>query len=101
MAIQLQPEEKDPKRIVQAVRELVEGRQNSVGDVTLGVGATSTVVPFPNCSSDCRVFLQEQTAAAWSAQARVAAADIGQGSFTIRHNVAGAGATFSFICIGG
>lgn len=101
MAIQLAPFERNIQRIVDAIIQLVEGRQNSIGDVTLDVGAALTVVSFVNCSKDCRVFLQEQTAAAVAAQARVAAADIVQGQFTIRHNVAGAGATFSFLCIGG
>lgn len=101
MAIQLQPRERDPQRIVDAIIQLVEGRQNSVGDVTLTPGAATTFVSFPNCSKDCRVFLQEQTAAAVAAQATVAPADIVQRGFTIRHNVAGAGANFSFLCIGG
>jgi len=101
MAIQLRPEEKEIWRIVQSIIQLVQGRQNSIGDVTLDIGATFTVVSFVNCSLDCRVFLQEQTATAVAAQARVPAVDIAQGSFTIRHNVAGAGATFSFLCIGG
>lgn len=101
MAIQLQPEEKSIVRIVQAIIQLVQGRQNSVGDVTLTPAATFTVVPFVNCSLDCRVFLQAQSAAAVAAQAIVAPADIAQGSFTIRHNAAGAGANFSFTCLGG
>lgn len=101
MAIQLQPGERDLQRIVDAIMQLVQGRQNSIGDVTLTVGATFTVVAFPNCSKDCRVFLQAQTAAAIAAQATVAPADIAQKIFTIRHNAAGAGASFSFICAGG
>src|SRR5882724_10198326 len=101
MAIQLQPQEKSIVRIVQAIIELVQGRQNSIGDVTLTVVPTSTVVSFVNCSSDCRVFLQPQNAAAVAAQATVAKADTLKGSFTIRHNVVGAGTILSFLCIGG
>lgn len=101
MARQLQPTETRIDTIVSSIRELIFGRRNNVGDVILGTGATSTVVSFINCSSDCRVFLQEQNAAAVAAQARVAPADILQGSFTIRHNAAGAGAAFSFTCDGG
>lgn len=101
MAIQLQRSERDLQRIVDAVRQLVEGRQNSVGDVTLAVGQTSTTVAFSNCSIDCRVFLQAQNAAAVAAQATVAPADLSQGGFVIRHNAAGANANFSFLCIGG
>ncbi len=101
MAIQLQPSEKNPYTIVQAIIQLVTGRQNSVGDVTLTPGAALTTVTFVNCSKDCRVFLMPQTANAVAAQARVAAADIFQGSFIIRHPAAAAGCVFSFICIGG
>lgn len=101
MVNQLQPRERDIQRIIDTVSQLVEGRQNSVGDVTLAVGPTSTTVAFPNCSKDCRVFLQAQNAAAVAAQATVAPVDIVQRAFTIRHNVAGANSKFSFLCIGG
>lgn len=101
MAIQLQPGEKDIQRIVDAVIQIVQGRQNSVGDVTLTPAATFTFVSFPNCSKDCRVFLQAQNAAAVAAQAMVAPTDIIQRGFTIRHNAAGANANLSFLCIGG
>lgn len=101
MAIQLLPTETNIWRIVNAIIQLIQGRQNSVGDVTLSTGATATVVDFTNCSKDSRVFLQPQTAAAVGAQARVAVADISQGAFVIRHPAAPAGASFSFLCIGG
>lgn len=101
MAIQLRPEEKDLYTIVQAIIQLVEGRQNSVGDCELAAGSALTVVPFVNCSQDCRVFLMPQTASAAAAAARVAPADISQGNFIIRHNIVAVGARFSFLCIGG
>lgn len=101
MAIQLQPDERDIVRIVQAVIQLNEGRSFSIGDLELEVGATSTFVRFSNCSVACRVFLQAQTTAAIAAQARVDPADIEQGGFTVRHNAAGADARFSFDCRGG
>jgi hypothetical protein len=101
MAIQLQPSERDPQRIVDAIIQLVNGRQNSVGDATLAVGATSTVVNFVNCSKGCRVFLGGLNSAAVAAGPQVAVADISQGSFVIRHASAGASAKLSFVCIGG
>lgn len=101
MAIQLQRGERDPQKIVDAIIQLVEGRQNSVGDVTLRAGQTTTVVPFINCSRDSRVFLGGLSAAAVTAAPQVTAANTGQGSFTISHLAAGAGATLSFVCIGG
>ena len=101
MAIQLQKGERDIQRIVDAIIQLNEGRQSSVGDVTLAVGQTSTTVSFPNCSKDCRVFLGGLNAAAVTAAPQVAPADILQRSFTIRHNAAGANAKLSFVAIGG
>jgi hypothetical protein len=104
MAIQLQPGERDPKRIVDAIIQLVQGRQNSIGDVTLRANQATTVVTFKNCSKDCRVFLEPQTANAAAALATtyIAPANILQGSFTINHaNNAQVDKTFSFICAGG
>lgn len=101
MAIQLLPTEKDIWRIVQAVVQLVEGRQNSVGDLTLAVGQTSTTVDFPNCSKDCRVFLQPQNSVARGVPVSVDISDTLQASFIVRHAAAPASARFSFLCIGG
>lgn len=104
MAIQIQREERDPQRIVDAIRQLVEGRQNSVDDVTLTPGSTTTVVKFPNCSRDARVFLFPQTANAAAALATtfVRKADITQSQYTITHaNSAQADRTFSALVIGG
>lgn len=104
MAIKLQPGEKNLQRVVDSVNELIEGRQNSVGDVTLRANQTTTTVAFPNCSKDCRIFLEPQTANAAAALATtyIRPVDILQRSFTITHaNNAQVDKTFSFICIGG
>lgn len=101
MAINLSKFERDVGKIVDVLIQVLTGRRNSIGEAVLGTGATSTFVPFVNCSMDCRVFLQAQNAAAVAAQGMVAAVDIVQGGFTIRHNAAGAGAKFSFTCDGG
>lgn len=93
------------RRLVDATIQIVTGRQNSVGDVTLAVSpATSTVVSFPNCSRDCRVFLFPQTthAAAALATTFIKKSDIGQGSFVITHAAsANVDSNWSFLCIGG
>lgn len=104
MAIQLQRGERDLQRIVDAIIQLNEGRAFSVGDVTLAAGAASTIVSFPNCSKDCRVFLFPQTANAAAAvpTTYILRANILQKSFTITHAIAGTtDRTFSFACIGG
>jgi hypothetical protein len=104
MAIQLQKGEKDIQRIVDAVMQLVEGRQNSIGDVTLRANQATTVVAFPNCSKDCRVFLFPQTANAAAALATtyILKANILQRSFIITHaSNAQSDKTYSFLCAGG
>lgn len=104
MAIQLQPGEKDLRRVVDSVRQLNDGRQNSVGDVTLRTGQTTTTVNFENCSKGCRVFLEAQTlnAAGAVATTYIPLANILQGSFIIVHaSSANSDLYFSFVCIGG
>jgi hypothetical protein len=109
MAIQLQRDTPFAplgwRRLVDAVIQLITGRQNSVGDCTLAVApATTTFVAFENCSKDCRVFLEAQTlnAAAAVATTRIQSVDITQGGFTITHaSSVQNDRTFSFVCIGG
>ncbi len=87
MAIQLQPQDVDPYRMNQAIRELVEGRHNAGGTVTLTPNATTTVVTHPNCSRDSyvQVFGGAQTANAAAAVATSFIASVSQGSFSISH----------------
>lgn len=104
MAIVFNRSERDPQRIADAIVQLTQGRQNSVGDVTLTPSAGSTTVNFVNCSLGSRVFLFPKTAHAAAAVATtyITAANILQGSFTITHaNDAQVDKTFSFLCIGG
>ena len=92
------------RKAVDAVRQLINGRQNSVGDVTLNTGATTTTVTFANCSMDCRVFLFPQTAhaAAIVTSTFVSKANTNQGSFSISHpSSSQTDLSFSFLCIGG
>jgi ribosomal protein L1 len=104
MAIVLQPGERDPQRIVDSIIQLTQGRQNSVGDVTLRDGQVTTTVSFPNVSKDSRIFLFPQTANAAAAvpTTYILKANILQKSFTITHANAGTtDRTFSFLAIGG
>ena len=102
MAIQLQPGERDIRRVVDSIIQLVTGRQNSVGDITLRSDQTTTVVTFQNCSKDCRVFLSPRTANAAAALSTTYISSIMQGSFVITHaNNAQTDRTFGFLCIGG
>ena len=86
--IVLSPSETRIPRIVQAINQLLQGRANSGGTVTLRNGQTTTVVQAQNCSPSCSVFLTPQSAhaASMAPQPYVAKADILLGSFTVSHN---------------
>lgn len=102
MAIQIRPEERDPQRFNDAIRQLVEGRGNNIGTVTLRAGQTTTTVSFPNCSKDCQVFLTPRTANAAAALPSTYISVVSQGSFTITHaNAVSVDRTFGYLCIGG
>lgn len=85
MAIQLQPTETQLYRIVQAIMQLVEGRHNSAGEVTLTPGATTTVVQAPNCSKDAQVQITAKTLNAAGALATTFVSATDNGSFTLTH----------------
>lgn len=95
----LQPGETSIRRIVDVVRQLIEGRSNATGTVTLTVSAGSTQVAAPTCGLTSVVTLSPQTAHA--------SAEIGngtiyvsatvQGSFTLTHaNNSQADRTFGY-----
>lgn len=104
MAQQLQPAEKDIWTIVQTIIQIVNGRHNATGEVTLRTGQATTVVSHPNCSIDSVPLLTPLTA--------VAAAEVGNGTmyisaiangaFTITHaNSATANRKFRYSVAGG
>lgn len=75
-------------KIVQAVRELWEGRSNAVGTFTLAVDpATTTTVAAPNCGSRSVPLLTPLTAnaAAAIAAGNVYVSSITQGAFVVTH----------------
>ena len=84
--IVLSPSETRIPRIVQAIRQLLQGRADSGGTVTLRANQVTTVVSAQNCSPSCSVFLTPKTAhAAALAGPYVLAANTLLGSFTITH----------------
>lgn len=100
----LSPSERNPVTIVQAIRQLMDGRNNATGTVTLAVApATTTVVPAPNCAPGCHVSIFQQTANAAAALATtyIRPVDVVQQQFTITHAAsAQADRTFSWVCLG-
>lgn len=104
MAQQIVPSEKSIWNIVQTIIQLVNGRHNATGSVTLAINTTTTVVVHPNCGEGSIPTLTPATAHA--------AAEIGngtcyvsavvQGQFTITHaNNAQADRTFYYSVAGG
>jgi hypothetical protein len=91
--------ERDPYRIVRAIRELFEGRRNTTGTVTLTANASSTTVTHLNFGADSVPHLTPATA---NAAAEVGAGTLyvsarANGSFTLTHgNNAQADRTFLY-----
>lgn len=84
-AIWLSLDEQDSRRQNIAINQLLEGRNNCTGTVTLSsTGATSTTVTAPTCGPTSAVFLQAQTSGAGSAT--VAATDVVSGQFIVHHS---------------
>lgn len=89
--INLAPEETNIWRIVQAIIQLMQGRSNAVGEVTLRANQTTTVVTKTvhraavNVGADSEVFLTPRTANAAAALATTWVSAVGQGTFTITH----------------
>jgi hypothetical protein len=93
--------EKDPRRVSSAIRELATGRSNAVGTIALEVSpATSTVVVAKNCSALSVPFLQALSASA-AASTGVYVSGVSKGQFTIAHNAnAAIDRIFGFVCLG-
>lgn len=72
-------------RIVQAVRELFQGRSLATGTVTLTASATSTTVRADNCGDESLIVLSPLTANAAAALATTYVSDVTNGSFTLTH----------------
>lgn len=97
------PQEKDPRRIVQGVRELFQGRSNAVGSVTLTENTTTTTVDFLNVGPDSKVFLMPTTAnaAIEFGGGSLHVSSVASGSFVLTHaNAASTDRTFFYVCLG-
>jgi hypothetical protein len=102
-APQLSPSETQPYAIVNAVRQLMQGRSNAVGSVTLAAAAATTTVTAPNCAPGAQVFLFPKTAhaAAELAAGGCYVSAVLSGAFTLTHaNNPQTDRTFSYVCLG-
>lgn len=101
----INPAEKDPIKQNLVMRQLIEGRSNAVGTVTLthdGV-ATTTTVTAGTCGANSCVFLFPTTAhaAAVVASTYIAATNVSGGQFIVTHAAtSNADVTFFFVCLG-
>lgn len=97
------PDEKNPARIVQSIRDLYAGRNNCYGEVTLRTSPnTTTVVDSPNSNEQSIPLLVPLNAAA--------ATEVGAGSiyissrepgtFTITHSSSAGSRRFGFVTLG-
>lgn len=91
------------REVHQAIRELIEGRSNAIGTVTLTAGATSTVVAKGTVNANAGVFLFPATAsAAASVATTYATITPGGGSFVVTHTSdAATDRTFHYLVNGG
>jgi len=95
--------ETNPRRIVQAIRDLFAGRSNAVGTVTLTANADTTTVDALTVGGETRVFLEATTAnaAAERGGTVLRISSVGQGTFTITHaNNSQTDRTFYWVALG-
>jgi hypothetical protein len=99
----LSPSASEPYRLVNAIRQLMQGRSNAAGTVTLAPGAAATTVAAPNCAPSAQVFLFPKTAhaAAEIAGGACFVSAVAAGSFTLAHaNNSQTDRTFAYVCLG-
>jgi hypothetical protein len=96
-------DERDMSKIVFTVRQLADGRNNSVGIFTLTANAGSTTVTATNCGAGSSVHYSPTTAhaAAELAAGTMFVGTVSNGSFVVTHaNNAQADRTFMYTAHG-
>ena len=87
-----------------AINQLIRGRSNAVGEVTLTANAATTTITGPNINADAECFLMPKTAnaAAEFGNGTIRISAIVAGTVTITHaNNAQTDRTFGYLVIGG
>jgi hypothetical protein len=96
------PDEIHRTQIANAVNELLKGRANNVGSVTLTANVTTTTTTDTRIKTQMKVFLSPKTANAAAALANVYVSAVADGSFTLTHaNAATTDRTFDYVFHGG
>jgi hypothetical protein len=101
----ISPSETSLFRIVASIRQLMEGRSNAVGTVTLAHdgSATQTTVSAPTCGPNSAVFLFPTTAHAATVVTGtyIAPSDVTSGQFKITHAATSqTDQTFFYVALG-
>lgn len=92
------------RQMVTAIRQLIQGRNNATGSVTLTASVATTVVTRATINSGCVPIIVPRTANAAAEQAAgtMYVSAIAAGSFTITHaNNAQTDRTFDYVITGG
>jgi hypothetical protein len=81
------PNEKDPFRIVRAIRDLFEGRGNHTGTFTMRADEDDTTVAAPNCGAESKITITPTTADAATefAAGTWYISSVTEGAFVIEH----------------
>lgn len=101
--LSIAPNEQSLWRIAAVVKQLIEGRSNAVGTVTLTHNgtATTTTVTAPTCGINSVVFLSPVTANAASALTGTYISTVSARSFVITHAAtSNTDVTFGWVCLG-
>lgn len=95
------PQNPEPRRIVEAVNNLLRGKMNVVTTVTLTAGATTTTLTDSRIGGDSHISLEPLTANAAAAHAALYVSAKTKGSATLTHaSSANVDQTFSVLIIG-
>lgn len=98
---EIPPAAENTRTLAFTVNELIRGRSNAVGEVTLTPNATTTVVTNPNFNEGSYAFFSPLTSNAAGAIVNVYAI-VTRGSMTIHHvNLATTDRTYGYIVLGG
>ena len=97
----LATQETNQERQNKVIQQLMEGRSNATGTVTLSTGATSTSVTARTAGRDTAIFLFPQTLTATSASAYVPSTDVTARNFIVHHSSStSTDRTFYFVALG-
>jgi hypothetical protein len=89
-------------QVERTINELLKGRANNVGEVTLTANVTTTTTTDTRIKQSMKIFLSPTTANAAAALTNVYVSAVADGSFTLTHsNTATVDRTFDYIIHGG